>query len=78
MRLINKLTVLGVICFLMLSTASVVYAADIPLRPPAPVVDLAGIIDDSVKTKLNRYMRELEQKTTAKVAILTIKSLEGQ
>ena len=46
--------------------------------PPAPVVDLAGIIDDSVKTKLNRYMRELEQKTTAQVAILTIKSLEGQ
>ena len=78
MRLINKLTVLGVICFLMLSTASVVYAADIPLRPPAPVVDLAGIIDDSVKNKLNRYMRELEQKTTTQMAILTIKSLQGQ
>jgi len=78
MRLINKLTVLGVICFLMLSTASVVYTADIPLRPPAPVVDLAGIIDDSVKNKLNRYMRELEQKTTAQMAILTIKSLQGQ
>jgi len=78
MRLINKRTVLGVIWFLMFSTASLVYATDIPVRPPAPVVDLAGIIDDSVKTKLNRYMRELEQKTTAQVAILTIKSLQGR
>jgi uncharacterized protein len=78
MRLINKLAVFGVIWFLMFSATAVVYAVDIPVRPPAPVVDLAGIIDDSVKTKLNRYMRELEQKTTAQVVILTIKSLEGQ
>lgn len=78
MRLINKLTVLRVIWFLMFSAASVVYAVDIPVLPPDPVVDLAGIIDDSIKTKLNRYMRELEQKTTAQMAILTIKSLEGQ
>jgi len=78
MRLINKLTVFWAIWFLMFGAASVVYAVEIPVLPPAPVVDLAGIIDDAVKTKLNRYMRELEQKTTAQVAILTIKSLEGQ
>jgi len=78
MRLINKLAVFGVIWFLMFSATSMVYAVDIPVQPPAPVVDLAGIIDESVKTKLNRYLRELEQKTTAQVAILTIKSLAGQ
>jgi uncharacterized protein len=78
MRLTNKLAVNWVIWFLMLCITSVVYAVDIPVLPPAPVVDLAGIIDDSVKTKLNRYMRELEQKTTAQMAILTIKSLAGQ
>lgn len=78
MRLINRLSVVWVIWFLMLCTASTVFAVDIPVRPAAPVVDLAGIIDDAVKTKLNRYMRELEQKTTAQFAILTIKSLEGQ
>jgi uncharacterized protein len=78
MRLINKPAALWLIWFLMLCAASAVYADDIPVRPPAPVVDLAGIIDDSVKAKLNRYMRELEQKTTAQMAILTIKSLEGQ
>ncbi len=78
MRLINKLAVFGVVCFLMFNATSVVYAIDIPVRPPAPVVDLAGIIDDSVETKLNLYLRELEQKTTAQVVILTIKSLAGQ
>ena len=67
-----------VIWLLMFSAASGVYAVDIPATPPAPVVDLAGIIDNTAKTKINRYLRELEQKTTAQVAILTIKSLEGQ
>jgi uncharacterized protein len=66
-------------CWLwMLSVASMVYAVDIPVPPPAPVVDLAGIIDDAVQTKINRYLRELEQKTTAQFAILTITSLAGQ
>ena len=78
MRLINKLTLFAVIWCLIFGAATAVYSVDIPVLPPNPVVDLAGIIDDSVKTKLNRYMRELEQKTTAQVAILTIKSLEGQ
>jgi len=78
MRLINKLTLLGVIWCLIFGAASAAYSVEIPVLPPDPVVDLAGIIDESVKTKLNRYMRELEQKTTAQVAILTIKSLEGQ
>ena len=78
MRLKIKPTAFLAIWLLLFSAASVVYAVDIPVLPPAPVVDLAGIIDNSVKTKINRYLRELEQKTTAQVAILTIKSLEGQ
>jgi len=78
MLLKNKLTSFLLFWLLMFSAASVAAAADIPVPPPDPVVDLAGIIDDSVETKLNRYLRELEQKTTAQVAILTIKSLKGQ
>ena len=63
---------------LIINTASAGHAVEIPPLPPDPVVDLAGIIDDSVQTKLNRYLRELEQKTTAQMAILTVKSLQGQ
>ena len=78
MPLKNKPIVFFAFLLVILSSATGIYAADIPVPPPAPVVDLAGIIDDSVKTKLNGYLRELEQKTTAQVAILTIKSLAGQ
>lgn len=63
---------------LIFSTTAASHAVEIPALPPNPVVDLAGIINDSVKTKLNRYLRELEQKTTAQMAILTVKSLQGQ
>ena len=78
MRLKNRPTVLRVLWILIFSAASVVHAVDVPVPPPDPVVDLAGIINNSVRTKLNGYLRELEQKTTAQVAILTIPSLEGQ
>ena len=67
-------TVLVVVC----ATAIIGSADDIPPLPPAPVVDLAGIIDESVQTKLNGLLRELEQKTTVQMAILTVKSLQGK
>ena len=53
-------------------------AAEIPATPANSVVDLAGIIDDAVETRINRYLKELERKTTAQMAILTVKSLEEQ
>ena len=58
--------------------AHVGYASEIPTLPANPVVDLADIIDDGVEAKINRYLRELEHKTTAQIAVLTVKSLEGQ
>jgi uncharacterized protein len=78
MHLKNKTTYFWLFWLLTLSVASAVYAVDFPVPPPAPVVDLAGIIDDAVESKLNQYLRELEQKTTAQVAVLTVKSLDGQ
>jgi uncharacterized protein len=58
--------------------ATVGHSAKIPALPAAPVVDLAGIIDTNAETKLNRYLQELEAKTGAQMAILTVISLEGQ
>ncbi|GAB4535058.1 MAG: hypothetical protein Fur0020_02150 [Thermodesulfovibrionia bacterium] len=46
--------------------------------PPDYVVDLAGIIHDDIERQLNAYLKELEEKTTAQVVILTIKSLDGE
>jgi uncharacterized protein len=42
------------------------------------VVDIAGIINDDVEANLNKYLLELEQKTTAQMIVLTINSLEGE
>ncbi|MFA5352918.1 MAG: TPM domain-containing protein [Thermodesulfovibrionales bacterium] len=49
-----------------------------PARPAEYVVDLARIINDGTEAALNRYLRELEQKTTAQVVVLTIQSLDGE
>ncbi|MBW1644766.1 MAG: TPM domain-containing protein [Deltaproteobacteria bacterium] len=50
----------------------------LPAKPPAYVVDLAAIIDPATEQKLNLYLRELEEKTTAQLVVLTIRSLEGE
>jgi len=47
------------------------------LSPGTYVVDLAGIVDGGVQTRLNAYLKELEQKTTVQMVVLTIKSLDG-
>jgi len=51
---------------------------DIPAAPSQHVVDLAGIVDDATKAQLNSSLRELEEKTTAQMVILTIPGLNGE
>ena len=78
MRLKNKYTVLLTVAYLCLFASASSAATAIPDKPYNHVVDLAGIIDDTIEAGLNRYLLELEQKTTAQMVILTITSLEGQ
>ena len=73
----NLITFLSILCLFLL-TGSFSQAVSIPETPGNHVVDLAGIIDNSTEAKLNQYLKELEQKTTAQLAILTIESLEGE
>ena len=77
MRSGNKLSFfIGIIlCFI----GSVSFAeVEIPSKPLNHVVDLAGIIEPDVEATLNKYLLELEQKTTAQMVILTINSLQGE
>lgn len=70
-----------ILALLLLASYFSPASAATPEPPAAPsdyVVDLAGIINDSAEAKLNGYLRELEQKTTAQVVILTIESLDGE
>ena len=49
-----------------------------PAMPRDYVTDLAGVVHDDAKVRLNALLRELEQKTTAQVLVLTVQSLDGE
>jgi uncharacterized protein len=51
--------------------------ARIPERPRDYVVDLAGVVDGRAEQKLNGFLKELEQRTTAQVIILTVDTTGG-
>lgn len=46
--------------------------------PGTYIVDRAGIIDDGVERQLEGWLRELEQKTTAQVKVLTVPTTDGE
>ena len=65
---------------LLLTTPAPLFAVTppVPAVPREQVVDLAGIIDTEQEQKLVKLLRELEQKTTVQMVILTITSLDGE
>ena len=78
MTLKNRRTFLLITFFLCLIAVSVSHSAAVPERPLKYVVDQAGIVDDATENRLNGYLQQLEQKTTAQLVVLTIGSLEGE
>ena len=78
MRSINRYLPRFILTAILLTAIASFAQVTIPEMPLNHVVDLAGIIDDNAETALNRYLLELEQKTTAQMVILTITSLEGE
>src|SRR5664279_3527711 len=62
----------------MLCLCGVVYAEDInKIQPTGYVMDLAGVIKPDTKAKLEAMCLELQQKTGSQLAIVTVKSLDG-
>ncbi len=75
----NNRLVITALCLAALFTTSA--GASTPQPPAAPrdyVTDLAGVIDQGAKARLNGLLGELEQKTTAQALVLTVQSLDGQ
>lgn len=64
--------------FLFATAGTFAASPEPPDRPPDHVVDLAAIIEDQTESRINAYLKELEQKTTAQVVILTVYSLDGE
>src|ERR1022692_429556 len=48
------------------------------IRPQGYVTDLAQVIDPATKTKLETLCAEVEQKTGAQIAVVTVNSLDGR
>src|SRR5947208_5901982 len=63
---------------LLLFSASLCAAEDIKkIHPAGYVSDLAGVIAPEARTRLEALCTEVEQKTGAQMAIVTVQSLEG-
>src|SRR5690349_15184300 len=64
---------------LLLFSASPCAAEDIKkIHPTGYVSDLAGVISPEARSSLETLCTELEQKTSAQMAIVTVQSLEGE
>jgi uncharacterized protein len=77
----NRLVIVVLLVWLFCSGLCNLSFAATPEPPAVPatyVVDLANIISEDAEMKLNGYLRELEQKTTAQFVILTIDNLDGE
>ncbi len=48
------------------------------LRPSNYVNDLAGVLDAATQAQLNDLCRQVDQKAQAQIAVVTVKSLDGQ
>jgi len=71
------IALLCVLC-LVLGVASVTRSGDIQkIHPTGYVTDQAGILQPQTRTQLEALCTELEQKTGAQMAIVTVNSLDG-
>lgn len=66
-------------CLLMLSASPLLAEVTVPApKPGFPVVDQANVIDQSTEAAISRLIVELEKKTTAEIAVLTVPSTDDE
>jgi uncharacterized protein len=71
-----KFALLVVLLLAWCSFAGAEKIADI--RPQGYVTDLAHVVDPATKAKLETLCAEVEQKTAAQIAVVTVNSLDGR
>src|SRR4029077_2301167 len=66
-------------CCLLALTLAPAFAVDWKaLKPQGYVSDFAGVVDAQSKAELENYATRVQQQTGAEMALVTIKSLEGE
>ena len=61
---------------ILIAFASPVFALDVP-DMAGPVNDRAGVMSESERTELTAYLSDVNAQTGVQIAVLTVKSLEG-
>lgn len=72
---LRKLALCSSLILLVLAYPASGAAPELP-SPAGPVTDLAGILDAGTQQQLLRLVREVQERTTAEIAILTVPSTE--
>lgn len=74
----NRLLILILVLVPLSASFSAASKPEPPAVPRDYVVDLAGVVADNVRVRMNALLQELERKTGAQVLVLTVQSLDGQ
>jgi len=78
MKRLSLLRLFSLLC-LFLSATAFAHADNIKnIKPSGYVTDLAGVIDANTQAKLEALCLEVEKKTGAQIAVVTVKSLDGE
>jgi len=67
----------ALVCATVLAAAAVVALDAAFPRPQGRVNDFAGVIDPATAAELTRLINETETRTSAQIAVVTVKSLDG-
>jgi uncharacterized protein len=78
MQFKNRFALILILLILGIMAVSIAQSANIPEKPHNYVVDMANMVDNVTEGKINGYLQQLEQKTSAQLVILTITSLNGK
>src|SRR3954463_9717694 len=76
--LVKTRSIVRLCLFLALSLAPAFAVDWKALKPQGYVSDFAGVIDAASKAELENYATRVQQQTGAEMALVTIKSLEGE
>jgi uncharacterized protein len=80
-RMIRLSRVSAFLCIVLILLGTAVWVAAEPiasLRPSNYVNDFAGVLDAATQARLNDLCRQVDQKAHAQIAVVTVKSLDGQ
>jgi uncharacterized protein len=74
---VRRKAVWSALLLLVLSVAALAEKID-DIQPQGYVTDLAGVINPATRQKIESLATEVQQKTGAQIAVVTVNSLEGQ